>query len=71
MSETNLCKDLKNKFDEFYMPKNNIVDDLVTEDGTKCLSAKQGKILKTQLDVVEAEVKSIEAGSFDDLIAFI
>jgi len=37
---------VKNALDAVYVKKSDIVDDLVTNDSTKPLSAKQGKVLK-------------------------
>ena len=37
---------VKTALDAVYVKKSDIVDDLVTNDSTKPLSAKQGKVLK-------------------------
>lgn len=36
---------LKPKLDKTYLSKQEVVDNLITNDSTKALSAKQGKIL--------------------------
>ena len=42
-----------------YVKIANIVNDLITEDPNKPLSAAQGKELKTQLDILKADVTKI------------
>lgn len=49
---TNIPADLETK-----VPKTDIVDNLVTDDSTKVLSAKQGKVLK---DTVDKHISDVE-----------
>ncbi len=45
--------------------KTDIADDLTTDDATKVLSAKQGKLLKDTLDVVQEDVNEIMSNVAD------
>lgn len=42
-----------------YVQIANVVNDLITEDHTKALSAAQGKELKSQIDLLKADIAKI------------
>lgn len=59
---TNIPADLETK-----IPKTDIVDNLVTDDSTKVLSAKQAKQLKSLIDSQQVNINdSIKSASYDN-----
>lgn len=62
-----VCEKLKNILLPYFIDKNDVVDDLVTSDSTKVLSAKQGNVLFVELVDLKNEAEAIEGQTFDSL----
>ena len=56
--EVNHFQEYTDEFSSQFVEKTSIVDDLNSDDGTKVLSAKQGKVLKTLIDGINAVLSS-------------
>lgn len=66
-----ICDKLRQELNEEYVRIDNVVDNLVTLDTNKPLSANQGFELNTRMSVIQAELDSLESGVFDELIDYI
>ena len=51
------CATIKTALDNVYIKKSEIVDNLTTNDNTKPLSAKQGKVLKEYTDTLIGNIE--------------